>query len=115
VVQEVRRSMEAVGVGQRTGSRFTANSGSLSVHTMIKKRTRPQTRVRDPSPDSLDPTPTDSQQEKSEQDQDEGDIPYAFVLIPAVLPNVHPSATVSLNSSNSANFGVHGKGSMHPS
>lgn len=114
MVQEVRRSMEAVGVGQRTGSRFTANSGSflvrtLTVHTMIKKVSR------DPSPDSLDPTPTDSQQEKSEQDQDEGDIPYAFVLIPAVLPNVHPSATVSLNSSNSANFGVHGKGSMHPS
>jgi len=86
---------------------------------MIKKRTRPQTRVRNPSPDPSDSAPTDSQQEKSEQnqDQDEGDLPYAFVhsAIRAVSPNVHTSATVSPNSSSSANFVVHDKGLMHPS
>lgn len=51
----------------------------VSLKPMIKKRTRPQTRVRDPSLDPSDSAPPDSQQEKSEQNQDEGDLPYAFV------------------------------------
>jgi len=40
---------------------------------MIKKRTRPQTRVRDPSPDPSDSAPTDSQ-------KDEGDLPVSELL-----------------------------------
>ena len=48
-------------------------------HLMIKKRTRPQTRVRDHSQDPSDSAqPTDSQQETSDQNQDERDLPYAF-------------------------------------
>jgi hypothetical protein len=79
---------------------------------MIKKRTRPQTRVRNPSPDSSD----SAQPTNAEQNQDERDLPYAFVpLAAAVSPNVHTSATVSLNSSSSAKFAVHGKGSTRPS
>ncbi|KAH9983549.1 hepatocellular carcinoma-associated antigen 59-domain-containing protein [Russula compacta] len=42
---------------------------------MIKKRTRPQTRIRDPSLDPSDSVPTDSQ-----QDQDEGDLPVSELL-----------------------------------
>jgi hypothetical protein len=108
---------------------FTANSGSaqrkahhrrssrISLAPMIKKRTRPQTRVRNFSPDPSDSAPaTDSQQEQSEQHQDEGDLPYALVSsCPPFSPNVHTSATVSLNSSSSANFVVHGKELMRPS
>jgi hypothetical protein len=41
-------------------------------NNMIKKRTRPQTRVRDPSPDPSDSAPTDSHPE----DKDDSHLPY---------------------------------------
>ncbi|KAI9457301.1 hepatocellular carcinoma-associated antigen 59-domain-containing protein [Russula earlei] len=47
---------------------------------MIKKRTRPQARVRDPSSDPSDSAPTESQQDKSAQNQDEGDLPVFELL-----------------------------------
>ena len=72
---------------------------------MIKKRTRPQTRVRDPSLDPSDSEPTDPQ-----QDQDEGGgLPYVLAYPLQLQPSrliCNPSATVSLNFSSFANSAV---------
>ena len=45
---------------------------------MIKKRTRPQTCLRDPSADRSDSTPTQLE-ETPAQDDGNGEIPYVYV------------------------------------
>jgi hypothetical protein len=84
---------------------------------MIKKRTRPQLNVRDRSLDPSDSAPTDALQQQSENEQGEANLPYVsfpLTIILVFLPNVYPSATVSLSSSNFASFAAHGEASMHP-
>jgi hypothetical protein len=49
---------------------------------MIKKRSRPQTRVRNPSPDPSDSPPTDSHPE----DKDDDHLPYVCVTLLSKLP-----------------------------
>ena len=85
---------------------------------MIKKRTRPQPRIREPSPDLSD---SDAQQQAN--NEDEAELPYVlgallrlpfsalFLLFP---PNAHPSATVSPNCSSFENFVVRDRASMRP-
>ena len=76
---------------------------------MIKKRTRPQQRIREPSPDLSDPASQDAQQQAN--NEDEAELPYvlgALLCLPFLLfpPNAHPSATVSPNCSSFENFVV---------
>jgi hypothetical protein len=59
---------DGVGVTPHGKTRCPSNPNN-----MIKKRTRPQTRVRDPSPDPSDSAPTDSHPE----DKDDSHLPYA--------------------------------------
>ena len=83
---------------------------------MIKKRTRPQPRLRNRSLDPSDSASTDAQQQQQlTNNEDEAGLPYVSALTPAVSPNVYPSATVSPSSSSFVNFAVHAKALMHPS
>ena len=74
---------------------------------MIKKRTRPQQRIREPSPDLSDSALQDAQRQAN--NEDDAELPYVFsplFLFRLFPPNAHPSATVSPNSSSFASYAV---------
>jgi hypothetical protein len=65
------RVVDVVHCSARPNSSFL----SLEPNEMIKKRTRPQTRLRDPSADPSD-SATTQLEENQAQDNENGDIPY---------------------------------------